>query len=557
MITVRRIALGLLALFVLWIGLLLWPDHRPPGPPFTIAKDTTYLTEPLRADGYVDYVAALNQRNSQGVTSENNAVVLLWKATGPSEIPPQQREAYFKLLGIPPLAEKGDYFVKFETFAAEKEAEAQRAAEQKAVQAEGPGEDEQDRNGQAEEKKPLSLWKQLGRARLRPWSKDEYPLLAEWLAANQRALAIVLEASTRPRYYSPLVGETHDWRGSLALAGIDATRNAAEAIVVRAMLRLHEGRTREAWQDLLAVHRLARLVGQDPRVMGFLAGTALEGHSCVGDQALLQHPQLSITEIRKMRSELAALPSPLPLADRLDSAERCLSLDVVAWISRKGFQALGTFNAVSTRLGTLPPFLNRLAIRQIHWDRVLRMVNAGLDRAAAACRRPNYQERKEALNRISEELDILGKDALDTKGVALDLLFLRRKALSDRVGHAILAMILPGLAMVAEIEDRSNMQFNLTVLGLALAEYRAEHGSYPSRLAELAPKYVPKVPRDLFNDEDLHYQLKDDGYALWSVGPNGVDDGGKNRTDHEYSDAYESWDELSVRVPAPQGPGER
>ena len=30
--------------------------------PFTISKETTYITEPLREDGYVDYVAALNQR---------------------------------------------------------------------------------------------------------------------------------------------------------------------------------------------------------------------------------------------------------------------------------------------------------------------------------------------------------------------------------------------------------------------------------------------------------------------------------------------------------------
>jgi len=31
----------------------------------TISKETTYITEPLRADGYPDYVAALNQRFSR------------------------------------------------------------------------------------------------------------------------------------------------------------------------------------------------------------------------------------------------------------------------------------------------------------------------------------------------------------------------------------------------------------------------------------------------------------------------------------------------------------
>ena len=36
----------------------------------TISKETTYITEPLRADGYPDYIAALNQRCSRGVTPE-------------------------------------------------------------------------------------------------------------------------------------------------------------------------------------------------------------------------------------------------------------------------------------------------------------------------------------------------------------------------------------------------------------------------------------------------------------------------------------------------------
>ena len=44
-----------------------------PKPKITIGKETTYITEPLRPDGYPDYVAALNRRASEGVTPENNA----------------------------------------------------------------------------------------------------------------------------------------------------------------------------------------------------------------------------------------------------------------------------------------------------------------------------------------------------------------------------------------------------------------------------------------------------------------------------------------------------
>src|ERR1700724_174995 len=50
---------------------------------FTISKETTYVTGPVDKDGYIDYAAALNERLRQGVTPENNANVLIWKALGP------------------------------------------------------------------------------------------------------------------------------------------------------------------------------------------------------------------------------------------------------------------------------------------------------------------------------------------------------------------------------------------------------------------------------------------------------------------------------------------
>ena len=51
-----------------------------PKRPITISKQTTYLVQPLDRDGYVDYLAALNHLDSQGVTPENNAGILLVRA---------------------------------------------------------------------------------------------------------------------------------------------------------------------------------------------------------------------------------------------------------------------------------------------------------------------------------------------------------------------------------------------------------------------------------------------------------------------------------------------
>ncbi len=82
-----------------------------------VGPDTTVLTEPLDEEGYVDFQAHANAVLSKGVTPDNNAAVLLWKASGPANIGEEHRAEYFKRLGIEPLPDEGDYFREYEEFA--------------------------------------------------------------------------------------------------------------------------------------------------------------------------------------------------------------------------------------------------------------------------------------------------------------------------------------------------------------------------------------------------------------------------------------------------------
>jgi hypothetical protein len=75
-----------------------------------------------------------------------------------------------------------------------------------------------------------------------------------------------------------------------------------------------------------------------------------------------------------------------------------------------------------------------------------------------------------------------------------------------------------------------------------LAAYRADHRAYPASLNELAPKYLTRLPCDSFSDRPLHYQKQAAGFLLYSVGPNGVDDGGRTY------DSQPRGDDLVFRV---------
>lgn len=64
---------------------------------------------------------------------------------------------------------------------------------------------------------------------------------------------------------------------------------------------------------------------------------------------------------------------------------------------------------------------------------------------------------------------------------------------------------------------------------LAIRAYRQHHGDWPRTLADLVPDYLPEVPVDPFtHSSSLRYRAEGDGgFTLYSVGPDGCEDGGK------------------------------
>ena len=91
----------------------------------------------------------------------------------------------------------------------------------------------------------------------------------------------------------------------------------------------------------------------------------------------------------------------------------------------------------------------------------------------------------------------------------------------------ISAMLLPNNRLRFNLA-RENTHLGLMLLRLALRAYRAENGRYPATLGALSPGVVRRVPTDDFaGGKPYGYALKGASYRLWSVGPDGVDDGGR------------------------------
>ena len=277
-------------------------------PLITVSKKTTALVSPLDAEGYVDYLAALNQRVSQGVTPQNNAGVLLVRAWGAKEFEPRQRLQYFHLLGIEPLPNGGPFLTEFPAFVMKK-------------------------LGRPATKTELA---DFDRALHEAWSARRMPLISEWLKANAGPLDLVVAATRRSQCYLPLVEPPGAGLQGMPLPGHDGSRKAARLMVARAMLRLGEGKIEEAEQDLLACHRLGRLYGRTPFAIPALVAVAIDSIAFQGDAELLACGNLSAERALAYQDALRKLPALPAMVDVIDRDERFVFLDTVASFARLG-----------------------------------------------------------------------------------------------------------------------------------------------------------------------------------------------------------------------------
>jgi len=517
----RRLVLSLLSLLVPLSAFLYWYFVvDTPAPKVRVGKETTYITEPVDDEGFLDYQAALNDRLGKDITPEQNANVLLWKAIGPTPEGGDGMPAeYFQWLGIDEPPKDGDYLVGLSAYT-------------------------KDRLKLGTDASAAILDEQLWAAK-RPWAAEDYPHIAAWLKANEKPLAVVVEATKRPEYFNPLVsprkGNEPTSLLNALLPSVQKCREVVTALAGRAMLRVSEGKLDDAWQDLLACHRLARLVARGGTLIEALVGVALDKVTSVADLAYLESAGLTAQQVQERLSDLQALPPFPPLADKIDLAERFVYLETMQLIRRRGPSALDALVGGSARKGT-PGEIK--GVEKIDWEPALINGNQWYDRLADALRQKDRAERKKALGQIDNDLQALKKGIPGSN--ALSRLFLDNKARGKAMGDLILTLLMPAFGKVQDAYDRAEQTQRNLHLAFALAAYQRDNGRYPAKLDDLAPKYLAAVPDDLFSGKALLYRPAEKGYLLYSVGVNGKDEGGRQYDDDPPGD------DLAVRMPLPE-----
>jgi hypothetical protein len=331
-------------------------------------------------------------------------------------------------------------------------------------------------------------------------------------------LDLLVAASRRPKYFAPMrfhedgpsAGRLYD----VLLPLTQAQREGITRLLGRAGQRMAASEFDGAWEDILACHRLARLVAGTPFAINYLVGLGHEGLVIDAAQSLLSNQDLSAEQARRCLNDLRALPSFASAGDKVDLAQRRILLDAVVSVARG--QPLNPYDDKSKQITLALP-------GAIDWNMVLAEVNDYFDELVTAMHDSDPAARSARLQTLADRRAPLAENRM---AFGLQAYFFGRPQASRDFAQLVITNFPEFFLRTIETRTNAAARMSAAQTGFALAVFQRERGAYPESLSALVPDLLPVAPIDPWSGAELIYRRTERGFVVYSVGPNQRDDGG-------------------------------
>ena len=434
--------------------------------PLKISKETTYITEPLTADGKrVDYFLALEQElYPPTMKTDDNGYRLIVRAFGPmidsfyteTEAAILAQQVYDKL-GLDPKVkptltyeDPSDFLQRYQDAQIEKEENENSEANLEDIDLSPMTEEESE------------AYENLDEKTYRPWTLEALPMMDQWLKQNDPALNVVGEAVRKPDFCQPLTRYKNNPNlFANPLPEVQQYRGYARGFTARANYRIGTGDLDGAIDDIISCHALGRQIGKKGSLTEILVGIAIEGMAkSIGITGSLEH-QPKQAQLQRLTDGLRKLPPP-PSMKNTDPYERYSILDIIQMIVttelRKGIGHILTHSHHDLT------FLDRIAAQStrvlgFNWNVVINRLNAYYD---------NPDKLEELRNRVSTSNRPLYMSLNALSPIS------RSKILADYLAIELLTSL-----NYAEAFNRRQCSDNVYAISLAILLYEKQHGRLP------------------------------------------------------------------------------
>jgi len=318
-------------------------------------------------------------------------------------------------------------------------------------------------------------------------------LIAQLIADNHKALELLREGAAIPGCRYPVdLAQGFSCRIPHLSPGL---REATFLFVLESMLQAEEHNAEPAVQPILSAYGLAHSLRNEPTEISQIIRMSLHRFAGSGLERILNKIRLSDTQLRRIDAVLAAAYDPnasvLPLVSKRCSGYEAFRKprdpDLVQGTQREAPSVAHI--AIGRALGTLDLSLLEYLDRVERHTKILQLAPAQRLKAATEAK-----ARYEA-NPLPPGLNWLLDD----------------------------------LAQITRVDLEDMAQVHVARAAIAIERYRLADDSLPASIADLVPRFLEAVPEDPFDGESLRYSKRDGGYVVYSIGPDGTDDGGTER----------------------------
>ena len=316
---------------------------------------------------------------------------------------------------------------------------------------------------------------------------------------------------------------TRDWTRpsvDMLLPEIQSLRQAGRFLALAARRAAAEGRIEEALADTIRIERIGRHAATEPILISQLVGTALDAVALdtLADILPAFGPaDLERLEAPAIRDLVAPPPSifrgfigeeALGLSTFADFADARSNIDGLWQLTGNPDLAPGTLmRSVSAPVSLLfrvflLPFDIASHRRMMHDYRQLATLN--FDRPQ---RHAEQQKQVEAIEAGLQK---------------------------DHLPGIVSGILKPAMAQVFHAQTRAVARHRAAAALVAATKHRLETSTLPESLDALVPGTIPTLPLDPFTaDAPLRLKATPEECVVWSVGPDGEDDGGPQPPDAE------------------------
>jgi hypothetical protein len=358
------------------------------------------------------------------------------------------------------------------------------------------------------------------------------------VAALREALAKRDEAVKLARTLKEFPGEgrfpikhSPDWISS-NIESLQRCRDVMAMLQYDAMLRAEDGDLAGAMESCRALLCAARAIGTEPYLIAMLIRVAGEALTVSTLERILAQGVPPAEELRALQELLAR------------EIERPLLIEGLRGERGGAQQLLDTLEKGNVKLSALTGGQSN------SWEDWLFGMFPGVWQFGQA----------DQLRLMNENIEA-AKLPLEQQAAAF-------KQVEDKVKVSrsiAVRLLMPAAQKVAQAERRIQAQMRSALVGVAAERYRLEHGRWPESIEALVQAgLLGAVPLDPFDGQPLRFKRLADGLVIYSVGFDGVDNGGvlnrDNPTEEGTDLGFQLWDpdaRRQIALPPPldeQGP---